>query len=92
MATVLIPAPLRKLTKDADTVTIICNDTTVKNIIDQLDFAYPGIRERILSENGDLNRFINIYINQEDIRFGLGLDTVVSASDVVSLMPAIAGG
>jgi sulfur-carrier protein len=90
MASVLIPTPLRKLTNNVDTVH--CSGGSISDIIDNLDFGYPGIKERICTPDNQLRQFINIYVNQEDIRFGTGMATPVKDSDEVSIMPAIAGG
>jgi sulfur-carrier protein len=86
---VRIPTPLQRLTHGKEEV-----DGTTGKIIDlisDLDKKYPGIAERI-SENGKIRRFVNIYLNDEDIRFLLGEETVVKDGDEVSIVPAIAGG
>ena len=61
-------------------------------IIDSLEAQYPGMRERLCDESGDLRHFVNIYINGEDVRFLQGLETSISAGDEVSIVPAVAGG
>ncbi|MGC8500663.1 MAG: ubiquitin-like small modifier protein 1 [Leptospirillia bacterium] len=87
---VRIPTPLRKLTGNQGEVRE--EGGTVREILDGLESHYPGIRERLTDEAGELRRFINIYLNEEDIRFAEGLDTKVKAGDEVSIIPAIAGG
>jgi sulfur-carrier protein len=87
---VRIPTPLRSVTKGAAEVTAAGD--TVAAVIDHLDQTYPGLRERLLDETGDLRRFVNVYVNQEDIRFLEGKKTVLQDGDEVSIVPAIAGG
>jgi sulfur-carrier protein len=86
---VRIPTPLQRLTQGKEEV-----DGTTGKIIDlvnELDKQYPGIAERI-SESGKIRRFVNIYLNDEDIRFLNAEETVVKDGDEVSIVPAIAGG
>lgn len=90
MATILIPTPLRKLTQGKSEVSIA--GKTVGELIAGLDRAYPGIKERICDERGALRRFVNVFVRDEDVRFLKNLDTVVTDSDEVSIVPAIAGG
>jgi molybdopterin synthase sulfur carrier subunit len=90
MSTVSIPVPLRKLTNGADTV--ITSGSSVREIINNLEAGYPGILERLLTSDSKLRTFINIYINDEDIRFMNDLDTLVKETDEISILPAIAGG
>jgi molybdopterin synthase sulfur carrier subunit len=90
MTKVSIPVPLRKLTKGADTVSV--EGSTVREILYNLEFGYPGIQERLLTTDNSLRTFINIYINDEDIRFLDDLDTLVTEVDEISILPAIAGG
>jgi sulfur-carrier protein len=85
-----IPTPLRKLTVEADVVAV--EGTTVAELLIQLDRAYPGIGERICDENGNVRRFINVFVNGEDIRFLQERATPVADGDEVSILPAIAGG
>ena len=66
--------------------------STVAEVLEKLNTDYPGFREQITMEDGSLHRFVNIYINDEDIRFMQQLDTPVEAGDVVSILPALAGG
>ena len=87
--TVRIPSPLRPLTGGAGTVD--CQPGTVGAIIDELDAAHPGFKDRI-TQDGALRRFVNVYLNDEDVRFLGGLDTVVADGDSVTILPAVAGG
>jgi MoaD family protein len=90
MATVRIPTPLRKLTDGKEEVSAA--GATVGELITNLDKTYPGIKARICDERGDVRRFVNIFSNDEDIRFLQNLDTAVKDSDEISIVPAIAGG
>ncbi|MCM8797330.1 MAG: MoaD/ThiS family protein [Candidatus Omnitrophica bacterium] len=88
--TVRIPAPLQKLTKNQSEVK--ANGANIKELIEDLEKNFPGIKERIYDETGKVRRFINIYVNEEDVRF-LQLDqTILEDGDEVSIVPAIAGG
>jgi sulfur-carrier protein len=87
---VRVPTPLQKITKDQPEVA--CEGATVKAVIDDLEKNYPGIKERICGEDGKVRRFVNIYVNTEDIRFLSGEDTELKDGDEVSIIPAIAGG
>jgi len=87
---VRIPTPLQKLTKDQAEVE--SKGSTVRELIDDLEKNYPGIKERICDEKGKVRRFINIYVNEEDVRFLKGDDTPVKDGDEISIIPAIAGG
>jgi molybdopterin synthase sulfur carrier subunit len=87
---VRIPTPLRAMTKGAAEVKVTAD--TVSGLIDGLEQLYPGMRERLVEENGELRRFINIYVNQEDIRFLQAEKTVLKQGDEVAIVPAIAGG
>ncbi len=66
--------------------------STVAEVLEKMNAAYPGFREQITMEDGSLHRFVNIYINDEDIRFLQQMDTPVESGDVVSILPALAGG
>lgn len=90
MPSIRIPTPLRKLSGDRDEVTV--EAVNVSDMIEKLEKECPGMKERICDENGEVRRFINIYINNEDIRFLNGKDTELKDSDTVSIIPAIAGG
>ncbi|HET7290126.1 MAG TPA: MoaD/ThiS family protein [Thermodesulfobacteriota bacterium] len=90
MPSVRIPTPLRKLTSDKDEVTI--NAANIAELIDQMEAQYPGIKSRLCDETGNVRRFINLYVNNEDIRFLSGKETELKDGDIVSIIPAIAGG
>ncbi len=87
---VRIPTPLRKLTNNAETVMVPGN--TIGELIDALEAAHPGMKERLCDESGEVRRFVNIFLNDEDIRFLDNQTTVVKEGDEVSIVPAIAGG
>ena len=88
--TVRIPTPLRAVTKG--NVDVQAKGDTVEAVIGDLERQFPGLRERLVDEAGELRRFINIYVNQEDIRFLEGLKTPLKGGDQISIVPAIAGG
>ena len=88
--TVRVPTPLRKLTGGRDVV--MGEGVTLLSCIEGLDSSYPGLKERLLDELGDLRRFVNIYVNGEDIRFQQGMQTPLKPGDEVSIVPAVAGG
>jgi molybdopterin synthase sulfur carrier subunit len=88
--TVRIPTPLRNLTNGEETVE--ASGATVVAVIDDLQAKFPGLKERICDENGQVRRFVNFYLNDEDIRFKDGQDTAVKDGDELSIIPAIAGG
>jgi len=90
MATVLVPTPLRRLTGGASKVTVSGED--VSGLIQAADEVYPGIADRILDENGNVKRFINVFVNDDEIRTLDGMNTPVKESDRVSIVPAMAGG
>lgn len=90
MIKVRIPTPLRPLTKGQGEVEVTAS--TIVDMIDTLDTAHPGIKARLCDDSGELRRFVNIYVNEEDIRFLKGKDTSLKAGDEVSIVPAIAGG
>ena len=87
---VLIPTPLRGLTGDQESVS--AEGSTVQELVDGLERTYPGMRERLCEESGELRRFVNIYVNGEDVRFMQGLGSPLNAGDEVSIVPAVAGG
>ena len=89
-ATVRIPGPLRRLAGGQDKVSV--DGTSINEIISSLDAQFPGIRERLCDEQGKLRRFVNIYVNGEDIRLLDGLDSSIASGDEISIVPAIAGG
>lgn len=90
MALVRIPTPLRSYTKNQDQVTV--SGSTVREVLQALEASYPGIGARLFDEKGAVRRYVNVFHNDEDIRFLEELDTKVSDSDKISLVPAIAGG
>lgn len=87
---VRIPTPLQKLTQNKTEVELEAKD--IKELIDSLEKSFPGIKERLCDEKGALRRFINIYVNEEDIRFLQRDSTLIKDGDEVSIIPAIAGG
>ncbi|HEY4707662.1 MAG TPA: ubiquitin-like small modifier protein 1 [Thermodesulfobacteriota bacterium] len=87
---VRIPTPLRKLTNGSDEVT--AQGSNVAEIIEDLEKNYPGLKERICEDSGKLRRFVNIYLNDEDIRFKSNMETQLKENDELSIIPAIAGG
>lgn len=89
-AKVRIPTPLRKLTKEQESVNAAGNN--IQQLIDDLEKQFPGLKERLCDEQGQLRRFVNVYLNDEDIRFLKGQQTAVKDGDEVSIVPAIAGG
>jgi len=90
MIKVRIPTPLRPLTKGQGEVEAQASD--IANMIETLNNAHPGLKDRICDETGELRRFVNIYVNEEDIRFLKGKETALNDGDEVSIVPAIAGG
>ena len=88
--TVRVPTPLRKLTKDQADVQV--EGSTVGEMFDRMEAEYPGIKERLMDEKGELRRFVNVYVNEEDIRFLDGVKTALKPGDTVAIVPAIAGG
>lgn len=87
---VRIPAPLQKITQNKQEVE--CNASDIKELITDLERQFPGIKGRLLDENGKIRRFINFYVNDEDIRFLKQDETPLSDGNEVSIIPAIAGG
>jgi len=87
---VRIPGPLRKITGGADKVET--DGQNLGELISSLESQYPGMKERLLDENGELRYFVNLYLNNEDVRFLEGLNTAIKSGDEVSIVPAVAGG
>jgi molybdopterin synthase sulfur carrier subunit len=87
---VRIPTPLRKLTNDEEVVEV--QPGTVGSAITELQSKFPGIQERLVDEAGEVRRFVNVYVNEEDIRFLKNRDTELKDGDEISIIPAIAGG
>jgi sulfur-carrier protein len=88
--TVRIPTPLRKLTDGQGNVTVEAGD--LRSVVADLEQQHPGIGDRLLDERGELRRFVNVFVRDEDVRFQDGLDTEVAEDDTVSIVPAVAGG
>ncbi len=88
--TVRIPTPLRTLTGGNESVQ--AEGKNVRELVENLESAHPGLRERLLDEKGAVRRFVNLYVGEEDIRFLDGLDTELSGTEEISIVPAIAGG
>jgi molybdopterin synthase sulfur carrier subunit len=85
-----IPGPLRRLSEGQVTVPVEASD--LASAITALDARYPGFKDRLLDENGELRQFVNVYLNDEDVRLGAGLGSKVGARDEISIVPAVAGG
>ena len=88
--TIRIPGPLRRVTNGEQQVEV--EASSVLETIDLLDSRYPGVKERLCDESGDLRYFVNVYLNGEDVRFLQGLETATKAGDELSIVPAVAGG
>ena len=88
--TVRIPTPLRRVTDGQDKVET--SGDTLREIIDSMESQFPGIKERLCDENGDLRNFVNVYVNGEDVRFLEGIDSATGDGDEISIVPAVAGG
>ena len=87
---VRIPTPLRRMTNGLDKVEM--ESSNLNELVEKLDSEYPGFKDRLVDENGELRYFVNIYVNGEDVRFLKGLETGTAAGDEVSIVPAVAGG
>ena len=87
---VRIPTPLRRMTNGLDKVEM--ESSNLADLVEKLDTEYPGFKERLVDENGELRYFVNIYVNGEDVRFLRGLETSTDSGDEVSIVPAVAGG
>ena len=90
MAQFRIPGPLRRLSDGQTTVDVDASD--LATAIEALDARYPGFKDRLLDEKGELRQFVNVYLNDEDVRLGAGLGAKVQAKDEISIVPAVAGG
>ena len=88
--TVRIPTVFRKFTGNESTVEV--SPGTIGDLIDQLDQMHPGLREQLLADDGQLHRFVNVYVNDEDARYLEKLETNVGEGDTVSILPSVAGG
>lgn len=87
---VRIPSQLQTLTGGEREVKV--SGSTVGAILDELETSFPGFKERLLDENGEVRRFVNIYLDEEDVRFKEGLSTKVEEGSEISIIPAVAGG
>ena len=87
---VRVPTPLRRFTGGADEISV--SGATIASVVEDLEQHHPGIKERICDEEGKVRRFVNIFVNGDDIRFLSNLETAVKDGDEVSIVPAIAGG
>ncbi|MDQ6719794.1 MAG: MoaD/ThiS family protein [Candidatus Dormibacteraeota bacterium] len=85
-----IPGPLRRLSGGQMTVEVDATD--LGSAIEALDARYPGFKDRLLDDNGELRQFVNVYLNDEDVRLGPGLKAGVTEKDEISIVPAVAGG
>ena len=90
MATVRIPSPLRRYTNNQSKVE--SNGANIAELIDNLESRYPGVKSRLCDENGQIKRYVNIFVNGEEIRTLQGSSTTLAAADEVSIIPAMAGG
>ncbi len=87
---VRIPTILRSYTEDSSQVT--AEGATLAEVLDSLESSYPGLKARVVDEDGKLRRFVNIYVAEEDVRFAQGLDTTTPDGTQISIIPAVAGG
>lgn len=87
---VLIPTPLQKFTNNQATVE--CDGSNIKELLEALENNCPGIKARLCDDQGNPRRFLNLYVNSEDIRFLEGVETSLTEGDEVSIVPAVAGG
>lgn len=87
---VVIPAQLRQYTQDQSSIDV--EGGNVSEVLDAVDVAFPGVKERICEPDGRIRRFVNVFVNGEDVRALSGPDTEVKAGDEISIIPAVAGG
>lgn len=90
MVSIRIPTPLRNYTENKEEVLV--EGATLRAALEDLDKRAPGLRERIMNEKGALRPYINVFLNDEDVRFGDGLDSELKDGDKLAIVPAIAGG
>ena len=90
MSTVFVPTVLRPNVGGAKT--LVVDGSTIRGVVDALVERHPALRPQLLTDEGELNRFVNVYVNGQDVRYPQGLDTPVAAADEVRLLPAMAGG
>ncbi len=87
---VRIPTPLRRITNGQDKVNV--EGATINEIVSSLESEFPGMKERLCDEQGELRNFVNVYVNGEDVRFLQGIETPTKEGDEISIVPAVAGG
>ncbi|MGH2694729.1 MAG: ubiquitin-like small modifier protein 1 [Actinomycetota bacterium] len=87
---VRIPTIFRKFTDGQGSIEV--HPGTIADLIEQLDARYPGLKDQVLTEQGHLHRFVNVYVNDEDVRYLDKLETKANEGDTVSLLPSVAGG
>ena len=87
---VRIPTPLRRVTNGQDKVNV--EGATINEIVSSLESEFPGMKERLCDEQGELRNFVNVYVNGEDVRFLEGINTPTKEGDEISIVPAVAGG
>ena len=87
---VRIPTPLRRITNGKDKVEV--ESDNLGDLVEKLNSEFPGFKDRLVDEEGELRYFVNIYLNGEDVRFMDGLNTSTSSGDEISIVPAVAGG
>ncbi|HVB77051.1 MAG TPA: MoaD/ThiS family protein [Candidatus Nitrosotalea sp.] len=85
-----IPGPLRSLSEGAPTVDVTAGD--LRAAIEELDVKHPGFRTRLLDDSGQPRQFVNLFLNDEDVRLGQGLDSKLADRDEIAIVPAVAGG
>jgi sulfur-carrier protein len=90
MATVKLPTILRKFT--ANEARVSASGATLRDVLGDLEMRYPGITKNVVADDGGLHRFVNVYVNDEDVRYLGSLETEVKDDDTVSILPAVAGG
>ncbi len=88
--TVLIPTPLRRFT--GGEAKVVVAGSSVGEVLDALETAYPGIGERLRDDSGQIRRFVNVFVNGQNVRDGDGVDTHLTGGDEVGIIPAMAGG
>jgi len=88
--TVRIPTPLRRMTNGKDKVEV--ESANLNELVEKLNGEFPGFKDRLVDEEGELRYFVNIYLNGEDVRFMDGLNTSTNEGDEISIVPAVAGG
>ncbi|AYY11527.1 molybdopterin synthase sulfur carrier subunit [Actinobacteria bacterium YIM 96077] len=90
---VRVPTILRTYTKgEADVSVDVADDATLSDVLTALDASYPGIGARVLDDTGEIRRFVNVYVDDDDVRFASGLQTHTPPGSKVSVIPAVAGG